>query len=318
LLDISDLRLYYRTTRGTVRAVDNISFTLGKGESMGLVGESGCGKSSTALAIMNLLPRNIERYEGKVILDGKNIMTLDKEEFRLGIRWKRISMVFQGSMNSLNPVLTVGFQTAEPLILHQNMKKREAINRAKELYKLVGLPPDFTERYPHELSGGMRQRVCIAMALILNPEIVILDEPTSALDVSIQAQIMNLLKRLKKEFNLSVIFITHDIALASDLCEKIGVMYAGQLVELGSSENVLINPKHPYTQKLIASVPLLRGDKVPEFIPGAPPDLINPFMGCRFFPRCSNSKDEFEKKEPSMIEIAKNHFVKCWLYSDVK
>jgi peptide/nickel transport system ATP-binding protein len=304
--------------QGTVKAVDNISFTLEKGESLGLVGESGCGKSSTALAIMKLLPRNIERHEGNVILDGQNIMILDDEEFRLQIRWKRIAMVFQGSMNSLNPVLTVGYQTAEPLILHQNMKKREAIEKAKELYKLVGLPPNFTERYPHELSGGMRQRVCIAMALILNPDIVILDEPTSALDVSIQAQIMNLLKNLKKEFNLSTIFITHDIALASDLCEKIGVMYAGQIVELGSSENVLLTPKHPYTQKLIASVPLLRGEKVPEFIPGAPPDLINPFRGCRFYPRCSNSKDEFEEKEPPMIEIEKNHYVKCWLYSDEK
>ena len=304
--------------RGTVKAIDKISFTLAKGESMALVGESGCGKSSTALAIMNLLPRNVERYEGNVILDGTNLMTLEKDAFRLGIRWKRIAMVFQGSMNSLNPVLTVGYQTAEPLILQQNMKKREALDRAKELYKLVGLPPDFTERYPHELSGGMRQRVCIAMALVLNPEIVILDEPTSALDVSIQAQIMNLLKHLKKEFNLSVLFITHDIALASDLCEKIGVMYAGQIVELGSSENVLLHPKHPYTQKLIASVPLLRGDKVPEFIPGAPPDLINPFMGCRFYPRCSNSQDAFEEKEPPMIEVEKNHYVKCWLYSDEK
>lgn len=318
MLDLSDVKLYYRTMRGTVKAVDNISFKLDKGETLGLVGESGCGKSSTALAIMRLLPRNIERYEGKVILDGKNIMEFDEDEFRLEIRWKRISMVFQGAMNSLNPVLKVGFQTGEPLIVHQNVKKNEAINRAKELYKLVGLPPDFTERYPHELSGGMKQRVCISMALILNPEIIILDEPTSALDVSIQAQIMNLLKSLKKELDLSIIFITHDIALASDLCEKIGVMYAGQLVELGPSENILLNPKHPYTQKLIASVPLLKGEKVPEFIPGAPPDLINPFMGCRFFPRCSKRKTEFEEKEPSMIEIEKNHFVKCWLFSDVK
>jgi peptide/nickel transport system ATP-binding protein len=302
--------------RGTVRAVDNISFKLNKGETLGLVGESGCGKSSTALAIMRLLPRNIEKYEGKIILNGKNIMDFDDEAFRLGIRWKRVSMVFQGAMNSLNPVLNVGFQTAEPLILHENMNKRDAIDKARELYKLVGLPSDFTERYPHELSGGMRQRVCISMALILNPEIVILDEPTSALDVSIQAQIMNLLKRLKKEFNISMIFITHDIALASDLCEKIGVMYAGQLVELGPSENILLNPKHPYTQKLIGSVPLLKGNKVPEFIPGAPPDLINPFKGCRFFPRCSHGRDEFEEKEPSMIEVEKNHFVKCWLYSE--
>ena len=318
MLELLGMKLYYRTQRGIVKAVDNVSFKVDKGETLGLVGESGCGKSSTAIAIMRLLPRNVERYEGKILLDGTNLRELNENEFRSRIRWQRISMVFQGAMNSLNPVLKVGFQVAEPLILHQSIDKKEAIKRAKELFKLVGLSPDFTERYPHELSGGMKQRVVIAMALVLNPEITILDEPTSALDVSIQAQIMNLLKRLKKELDISMMFITHDVALASDLCDKIGVMYAGQIVELGPSENVLLNPKHPYTQKLIASVPLLRGDKTPEFIPGAPPDLVNPFKGCRFYPRCSYGKDEFEEKEPPLMEIEKNHFVKCWLYSDVK
>lgn len=318
MLELSSVKLYYRTRRGTVKAVDDVSFELGKGETLGLVGESGCGKSSTAIAIMRLLPRNVGRYEGKILLDGVNLRELDEDEFRSQIRWRRISMVFQGAMNSLNPVLKAGFQVAEPLILHKSMSKKEAIKKAEELFKLVGLPPDFTERYPHELSGGMKQRVVIAMALVLNPEIIILDEPTSALDVSIQAQIMNLLKRLKKELNISMMFITHDVALASDLCDKIGVMYAGQIVELGPSENLLLNPKHPYTQKLIGSVPLLRGDKIPEFIPGAPPDLVNPFEGCRFYPRCPYGKDEFEEKEPPLMEVEKNHFVKCWLYSDVK
>jgi len=318
LLKASDLRLYYRTRRGIVQAVDNIEFELGKGETLGLVGESGCGKSSTAIAIMRLLPRNVERYEGEVLLEDSNIMELDEEEYRRRIRWKRISMVFQGAMNSLNPVLKAGFQVAEPLIVHQGMEKREAVEKAKELFTLVGLPPDFTERYPHELSGGMKQRVVIAMALVMSPEIIILDEPTSALDVSIQAQIMNLLKRLKKELSLSMIFITHDIALASDLCDKIGVMYAGQIVELGPSENVLLNPKHPYTQKLIASVPLLRRDEIPEFIPGAPPDLVNPLKGCRFYPRCPYGEKDFEEKEPALVEAGKNHFVKCWLYSGAK
>ncbi len=318
MLKASDLRLYYRTRRGIVQAVDNIEFELGKGETLGLVGESGCGKSSTAIAIMRLLPRNVERYEGEVLLEDSNIMELDEEEYRRRIRWKRISMVFQGAMNSLNPVLKAGFQVAEPLIVHQGMEKREAVEKAKELFTLVGLPPDFTERYPHELSGGMKQRVVIAMALVMSPEIIILDEPTSALDVSIQAQIMNLLKRLKKELSLSMIFITHDIALASDLCDKIGVMYAGQIVELGPSENVLLNPKHPYTQKLIASVPLLRRDEIPEFIPGAPPDLVNPLKGCRFYPRCPYGEKDFEEKEPALVEAGKNHFVKCWLYSGAK
>lgn len=315
LLEIEGLKLYYKTMRGLLKAVDNIRFSLNKGETLGLVGESGCGKSSTAIAIMRLLPRNIGLYEGKIVFNGINLINLGESEFREKIRWKKISMVFQGAMNSLNPVLKVGFQVAEPLMLHQNMDKKEALKKAKEMFKLVGLPPDFVDRYPHELSGGMKQRVVIAMALILNPEIVILDEPTSALDVSIQAQIMNLLKNLKKELELSMIFITHDIALASDICDKIGVMYAGQIVELSSSENILLSPKHPYTQKLIVSVPLLRGDKMPEFIPGTPPDLVNPPKGCRFYPRCPYAERELEEKEPPLVEVEKDHFVKCWLYS---
>lgn len=317
-MELSNVKLYYRTRRGPVKAVDDVSFTLSKGETLGLVGESGCGKSSTALAIMRLLPRNTEKYEGKIIFNGINLMELNEEEFRRKIRWKKMSIVFQGAMNSLNPVLKAGFQVAEPLIVHQKMAKKEAIQRAKELFKLIGLPPDFTERYPHELSGGMKQRVAISMALVLNPEIVILDEPTSALDVSIQAQIMNLLKRLKKEYSISMLFITHDIALVSDLADKIGVMYAGQIVELGPSENILLDPKHPYTQKLIACVPLLRDERIPDFIPGAPPDLVNPFKGCRFYPRCPYGKADFEESEPPFIKVDKDHFVKCWLYGDKK
>jgi len=316
LLEVSNAKLYYRTRRGTVKAVDDVSFNVGKGETLGLVGESGCGKSSTAIAIMRLLPRNVERYEGTVVFDGTNLMELSETEFRTQIRWQKMSMVFQGAMNSLNPVLKVGFQVAEPLILHQGANKRNSLERAKELFKLVGLPPDFVDRYPHELSGGMKQRVVIAMALVLSPNLVILDEPTSALDVSIQAQIMNLLKRLRNELDISFIFITHDVALASDLCDKIGVMYAGQLVELGSSEDVLLNPAHPYTQKLIASVPLLRGERMPSYIPGAPPDLVESFEGCRFYPRCPYGKEEYERKEPPLIEVGKGHFARCWLYGD--
>jgi len=316
LLEVRGLKLYYKTVRGPIKAVDDVDFSVEKGETLGLVGESGCGKSSVAISIIRLLPRNVEVYEGRIFFDGIDLMQLSEEDFRRKIRWKRISMVFQGAMNSLNPVLKVGFQVAEPLVVHQNMDKEEAVRRAKELFKLVGLPPDFVERYPHELSGGMKQRVVIAMALALNPEIVILDEPTSALDVSIQAQIMNLLKSLKRELGLSMIFITHDIALASDICDKIGVMYAGQIVELSSIENVLLSPKHPYTQKLIASVPLLRGDRVPEFIPGAPPDLVDPPPGCRFHPRCPHSDGmRCVKDVPPMVEVEESHFVRCWLYS---
>ncbi|MEM2214846.1 MAG: ABC transporter ATP-binding protein [Candidatus Nezhaarchaeales archaeon] len=316
LLDVQKLMLYYKTSRGTLRAVDGVSFSLGKGETLGLVGESGSGKSSTAIAIMRLLPRNVELYDGRILLNGVDISKLSEKDFREKIRWKKISMVPQGAMSSFNPVLKIGFQVAEPLMVHQNMRKPETLKKVRELFKLVGMPPDYVDRYPHELSGGMRQRAAIAMALILNPDIVILDEPTSALDVSIQAQIMNLLKNLKKELGLSMIFITHDIALASDICDKIGVMYAGQIVELSSSENVLLNPRHPYTQKLIASIPRLREEKMPEFIPGAPPDLVSPPSGCRFHPRCPYSDGmKCVKEEPEMIEVEDDHFVKCWLHS---
>lgn len=314
LLEVNALKLYYETLRGSVRAVDEVAFSLEKGETLGLVGESGCGKSSTANALMRLLPRNVAKYEGEVLLNGKNVMVLSESEFRSSIRWKRISMVFQGAMNTLNPVLKSGFQVAEPLRVHQNVDKEEALERAKELFKLVGLPPEFADRYPHELSGGMKQRVVTAMALVLNPDIVILDEPTSALDVSIQAQIMNLLKRLKKELHIAMIYITHDIALASDLCDKIGVMYAGEIVELGPIEEVLLDPKHPYTQKLIASIPLLKGEKIPEFIPGAPPDLTNPPSGCRFHPRCPYTiENKCPYDHPSLVNF-KGRLVKCWLY----
>jgi len=315
-LQVENLYLHYDTLRGSVRAVDNVSFALEKGKTLGLVGESGCGKSSTAIALMRLLPRNVKVFKGKVLLGDMDLMKLSDEEFRRQIRWKRISMVFQGAMNSLNPVLKTGFQVAEPLLITQKMGKKEAINYVKEFFKTVGLPPEFADRYPHELSGGMRQRVVIAMALVLNPEIVILDEPTSALDVSIQAQIMNLLKKLKKERGISMIFITHDIALASDLCDVIGVMYGGQIIELGVSEKILLAPKHPYTRKLISSVPSLRKDNVPEFIPGAPPDLVNPPKGCRFHPRCPFKMDKCEIIEPSLISLDEKQKVKCHLYSD--
>lgn len=314
-LDVQDLKLYYDTTRGVVKAVDGISFNLEKGETIGIVGESGCGKSSTANAVIRLLPKNTYEHSGKVIIDGQNIMDLNEEEFRKEIRWNTIAIVFQGAMNSLSPVLNIGFQVGEPLIIHENKSKNEAIKRAKELFALVGLPEDFASRFPHELSGGMKQRVVITMALVLNPSILILDEPTSALDVSIQAQIMNLLKKLKRELGISMIFITHDIALASDLCDKLAVMYAGQLVELGSIEDILRDPKHPYSQKLLASIPLLRSDQKPEFIPGSPPDLVELPIGCRFYERCPFAFEKCRLDNPPFLNID-NRQVRCWLYKE--
>lgn len=312
LLEVNNLKLHYLTQRGVVRAVDDITFKLERGETLGIVGESGCGKSSTANAIMRLLPNNTALYEGNIILDGEDITRLSDSEFRSTIRWKRISMIFQGAMNSLNPVLKSGFQVAEPLIVHQGMSRNKAMEKARDYFKKVGLPPEFTERYPHEMSGGMKQRTVIAMALVLNPILLILDEPTSALDVSIQAQIMNLLKAIKRETGTSMIYITHDIALASDLCDKIAVMYAGEIVEIDSIDGVLGNPKHPYTQKLIASVPLLRGDRMPDFIPGAPPDLVNPPPGCRFHPRCPYVMEKCRSKALPYFS-SNGKLVKCWL-----
>jgi peptide/nickel transport system ATP-binding protein len=315
ILEVKDLHLYYKTYRGVVQAVDKISFYIEKGSTLGIVGESGCGKSSTANAIMKLLPKNTYRYDGSIRLDGEELVDIPLDEFRSSVRWRRIAMVFQGAMNSLNPVLKVGFQVAEPLIIHQGMDKKEAIERARDVFEKIGLSSAFVDRYPHELSGGMRQRVVIAMAMIMNPELLILDEPTSALDVSIQAQIMNLLKNLKKEFNLSMIFITHDIALASDISDYLAVMYAGELVEFGPIEDVLLEPKHPYAQKLLASIPRLRVDREPEFLPGNPPGLINPPNGCRFKSRCPFRMEVCENV-PETTYLNKNHYVRCFLYED--
>ena len=314
LLELNQLKLYYTTIRGVVRAVDNVDLNVEAGEAVGLVGESGCGKTSMANAIIKMLPNNVALYEGRIILDGLNIVDLPEDEVRRKVRWRQISIVFQGAMNVLNPVIKVGHQVAEPLIIHGEMDRDEAYKIAREKMKLVGLHEEVFNRYPHELSGGMKQRVVIAMALVMNPKIVILDEPTSALDVSIQAQIMNLLKKLKRELNISMIFITHDIALASDISDKIAVMYAGQIVEIGSAEQVLISPKHPYTQKLLKATPKLTGEEKPEFIPGTPPDLVNPPTGCRFHPRCPYVMDICREREPRRFEPEKGQKTMCWLY----
>ncbi|MCL7401328.1 MAG: ABC transporter ATP-binding protein [Thaumarchaeota archaeon] len=314
LLELNHLRLYYKTVRGIVRAVDDVDLNVEPGEAVGVVGESGCGKTSMANAIIKMLPSNVALYDGRIILDGLNIVELPEDEVRRKVRWRQISIVFQGAMNVLNPVIKVGHQVAEPLIIHAEMDRDEAYKIAMEKMKLVGLHEEVFNRYPHELSGGMKQRVVIAMALVMNPKIVILDEPTSALDVSIQAQIMNLLKKLKRELNISMIFITHDIALASDISDKIAVMYAGQVVEIGSAEQVLLSPKHPYTQKLLKATPKLTGEEKPEFIPGTPPDLVNPPSGCRFHPRCTYVMDICREKEPGRFEPEKSQRVMCWLY----
>ena len=315
LLDVEDLQTYYNARGGVVKAVDGISFQLNEGESLGIAGESGCGKTTLGLSLMKLLPPNGWVSGGKIRLDGQDIVTMDESKFRKEVRWRKISTIFQGAMSALNPVYTIGYQLAEPLIYHQKMSKKDAESKSIDVLKSVGMDRDVFLRYPHELSGGMKQRVIIAMALILNPKIVIADEPTTALDVIVQAQVINLLKKLKRENRLSIILITHDLGLISEIADKVGIMYAGRMVEFGSIEEVYDSPKHPYTEKLLKSVPRLKGRKRKlEFIPGTPPDLTNPPTGCRFHPRCHKVMEICSRQEPPTI-IQKTQKTACWLYA---
>jgi peptide/nickel transport system ATP-binding protein len=291
LLEVKDLRIEYETSGGNLAAVGGVSFDISKGETLAVVGESGAGKSSLSLGLMRLLPSNALPPTGQYILDGVECLSLPEEEFRKQVRWQKLSMVFQGAMDSLHPVRRVGEQIAEPLLLNGRSSRAAAATKVNELLNLVRLPPETARRYPHELSGGMKQRVMIAMALVCAPKLVILDEPTSALDVIIQAQIMNLLKQLKRDLRLGGLFITHDLALASDLADRIAVMYAGEFVEIGTAEQVLTSPQHPYTRKLLGSIPSLLGDDRPEFILGTPPKMTSPPPGCYFSPRCPDACD---------------------------
>jgi len=312
VLSIKDLRLHFRSTAGIVQAVDGVDLDLGRNDAIVILGESGCGKTSLARAILRLLPRNIETYDGRIYMDDMELMTLSDEEYRRQIRWVKMSMVPQAAMNALNPVLKVGEQVAEPLMVHAGVSKESALAHASDMFQRVGVPVDFLNRYAFELSGGMRQRVAIAMALVTTPEVVILDEPTSALDVLTQTNIFNLLKRVKQEFDVSFILITHDIATSSELAERVAVMYAGQIVEVSDAERFFDTPLHPYSQKLMASVPRLRGTQELEFIPGKPPSLIGLEPGCRFAPRCAFRFDKCDQ-DPPVID-KEGRIVKCWLH----
>ncbi|ADV65103.1 ABC transporter ATP-binding protein [Desulfurococcus mucosus] len=315
ILDVRDLKTYFYTAKGVVKAVDGVSFTLNKGESLGIAGESGCGKSTLAYSLIRLVPPPGKIAGGQIIFKGKNVLEMSEEEFRREVRWKGISMVFQGAMNALNPVYTIGDQIAEVLMLHQGYSKKEALETAGKMLQMVGIDVRRLKSYPHELSGGMKQRVVIAMALALNPPVVIADEPTTALDVVVQAQIMNLLKRLKKELGISIILISHDLSLIAEIADKIAIMYGGEIIEYGPSEAVYNNPMHPYTVGLLGSIPRLHGElRDLTWIPGFPPDLANPPPGCRFAPRCPRAFNKCNEKPP-MVEVEPGHFVKCWLYA---
>ncbi len=312
LLQVEDLRLHYRSAEGVVRAVDGVDLTIERNQALVLLGESGCGKSSLAKALLRLLPRNVESLAGRAWLDGEEVIGLGEEQFRRRVRWRRIAIVMQAAMNSLNPVVRVGAQVAEPLRVHYGWSRAKALDRAGETFQLVGIPTDFLIRYPFELSGGMRQRAVLAMALAASPDLVILDEPTSALDVLTQANIMNVLKRIKQELHTSFLLITHDIATSSEIADQVALMYAGQIVEFSSARDFFRQPAHPYAQALLASVPRLRRKIRPEYIPGQPPSLIAPPAGCRFADRCPH---RFERCSecPPMFDRAPGRKIRCWL-----
>ena len=313
LLHIEKLVLHFKTRAGVVQAVDGVNFELDSNRAVVVLGESGCGKSSLAKAILRLLPRNVEKYSGQVHLQGTDVMTFDEEEFRKNVRWVGISLVPQAAMNSLNPVIKVGDQVAEPAITHLGLSKADALGLVHKMFQHVGVPRDFVERYPFELSGGMRQRVALAMALVTSPALIVLDEPTSALDLLTQAKIMNVLKRIKQELGTSFILITHDIATSSELADEVAVMYAGQIVEVGHARDFFPAPLHPYAQMLMASVPRLRSDSDPMFITGQPPSLLNPPKGCRFAARCPFRFEKCDEEPPMFGKNGRK--VKCWLHA---
>jgi peptide/nickel transport system ATP-binding protein len=313
LLRIEDLVLHFKTTHGEVQAVDGVDFELAANRAVVVLGESGCGKTSLAKAILRLLPRNAGRYSGHIYISGKDVMQLSDEEFRQSVRWALISMVPQAAMNALNPVIRVGEQVAEPAVIHLGVPRAGALSLVKKMFQHVGVPEDFIDRYPFELSGGMRQRVAIAMALVTSPNLIILDEPTSALDVLTQANIFNVLKRLKKELGISFILITHDIATSSELADDVAVMYAGQIVEVSDAYRFFDKPLHPYSQRLLASVPRLHGTQEPEFITGQPPSLIDLPKGCRFADRCPARFERCTEEPPTIEKDGRR--VKCWLFA---
>jgi len=307
-LEISDLSVCYGTSHGSVHALENIEFRLENGESIGIAGESACGKSTLGLSIMRMIQGG-KIVSGKIMFDGESTLDMASSEFDKNIRWKKISMVFQGAMNSLDPVFTIEHQFDE--VLKQHKFKGDSDKVIGDAIRSVNLDSAVLKKYPHELSGGMKQRIVIAMALLLKPKFVIADEPTTALDVLIQAQIINLLKNLKKE-GMSLMLISHDLAILSEVSEKIGIMYGGKMVEFGTSAEIYRNPKHPYTKGLLDSIPTLDKGKKLKFISGTPPDLVSPKSGCRFFDRCPEAMDK-GKKDPPNIKTDTG-YVSCWLY----
>jgi oligopeptide transport system ATP-binding protein len=314
LLTVTDLRTYFHTRNGVYRAVDGVSFSVARGETLGIVGESGSGKSVTCYSIMGLLPQPPGRIEsGTAMFDGVDLLHCSKEQSNR-IRGKRVAMIFQDPMTSLNPYLRVADQLIEPLLIHENMSKADAMRRGLEALELVGIndPAKRMNLYPHEFSGGMRQRVMIAMALITRPELLIADEPTTALDVTVQAQILELIKKMQREMGMAVVFITHDLGVVSGLCDRVQVMYAGRIVETADTRTLFYKPRHPYTRALQRSIPSLqkKGSEL-YTIRGLPPDLSKPLPGCPFAPRCEFALEKCVTTPVNLVEVAPGHAHAC-------
>ena len=307
-ISIENLTTRYNTSKGLVHALEDVTFAIDKGESIGIAGESACGKSTLGLSIIQMIS-NGKIYSGKIQFDGQSLLDIPDDEFDKKIRWKEISMVFQGAMSSLDPVFSIQEQFDE--VLKQHNFEGDSKQSIIQSLNSVNLDESILKKFPHELSGGMKQRVIIAMALILKPKFVIADEPTTALDVLIQAQIVNLFKKLKKD-GQSFMIISHDLAVLSEVAEKIGIMYGGRMVEFGDSEEIFLEPKHPYTKGLLESIPVLSKDTKPKFIPGTPPNLVKPSEGCKFYDRCPEAMEKC-KKDPPKIKT-KTGYVSCWLY----
>ncbi|KRT61137.1 MAG: oligopeptide/dipeptide ABC transporter ATPase [Thaumarchaeota archaeon CSP1-1] len=306
-LEVENLTTRYQTSKGQIHALDDVNFSLEKGESIGIAGESACGKSTLGLSMIRMIQGG-KIVSGKINLDGESVLDLTESDFNQNYRWKKIAMVFQGAMNSLDPVYTIKQQFVE--ILKQHKYEGDSDKLILKAINSVNLDESVLKKYPHELSGGMKQRIIIAMALLLKPKFVIADEPTTALDVLIQAQIVNLLKKLKKD-GMSIMLITHDLAILSEIADKIGIMYGGKMIEFGNSNAIYKNPKHPYTQGLLESIPTLHGGK-PKFIKGNPPDLLSPKEGCKFIDRCPEAMEKC-KKDPPRFKTDSG-YVMCWLY----
>lgn len=318
LLELKDLTIHYFTDEGVVRAVNGLTLSVGEGETVGLVGETGAGKTTTALGIMNLVPDPPGRIvSGQILYNGEDLAKKSQIEMR-DIRGRQISMIFQDPMTALNPVLTVGDQIAEVIRLHEEVSRADAYVKAAKMLEMVGIPSERLGEYPHQFSGGMKQRVVIAIALACNPRLLIADEPTTALDVTIQAQVLKMMNDLKQNLGTSMILITHDLGVVAETCDKVAIMYAGEIVEYGSLEDIFLHTAHPYTKGLFESIPSLKRDtKRLKPIKGLMPDPRSLPEGCSFYPRCPYAKSECGSQDPGVIEIAKGHLVKCPYWTEV-